>query len=65
MPDGHPRETVQTVLDGFRAVAPPDWTVTYARGAGIADLDWDPDAKLARRPARPAGLPPGGGPTRR
>jgi beta-glucosidase len=46
MPDGHPRETVQTVLDGFRAVAPPDWTITYARGAGIATMQWDPDATL-------------------
>ncbi|GAA3631653.1 exo-beta-d-1,3/1,6-glucosidase [Microlunatus ginsengisoli] len=46
MPDGHPRDTVQTVLDGFRAVAPADWTITYARGAGIAGLEWDPDAKL-------------------
>ncbi len=46
MPDGHPRETVQTVLDGFRAVVPADWTITYARGAGIAELEWDPDARL-------------------
>ncbi|MEU5568954.1 glycoside hydrolase family 3 N-terminal domain-containing protein [Streptomyces coeruleorubidus] len=35
MPDGHPRESVETVLDGLRAVAPADWTVTYARGADI------------------------------
>ncbi|WP_444968416.1 glycoside hydrolase family 3 N-terminal domain-containing protein [Streptomyces luteogriseus] len=36
MPDGHPRETVETVLDGLRAVAPADWTITHARGADIA-----------------------------
>jgi beta-glucosidase len=42
MPDGHPRETVQTVLDGFRAVAPADWTVTYTRGADIEVLVPDP-----------------------
>ncbi|MDX3614057.1 glycoside hydrolase family 3 N-terminal domain-containing protein [Streptomyces europaeiscabiei] len=36
MPEGHPRETVETVLDGLRAVAPADWTVTHARGADIA-----------------------------
>ena len=60
MPDGHPRETVQTVLDGFRAVAPPDWTLTYARGAGIANLDWDPDAKLPDgQPVPPAFHPEG------
>ncbi|MFF7164233.1 glycoside hydrolase family 3 N-terminal domain-containing protein [Streptomyces sp. NPDC008086] len=37
MPEGHPRESVETVLDGLRAVAPADWTITYARGADIAD----------------------------
>ena len=35
MPDGHPRESVETVLDGLRAVAPADWTITHARGADI------------------------------
>ena len=35
MPEGHPRESVETVLDGMRAVAPADWTITYARGADI------------------------------
>ncbi|WP_083442080.1 glycoside hydrolase family 3 N-terminal domain-containing protein [Nitriliruptor alkaliphilus] len=35
MMDGHPRETVETVLDGLRAVVPADWTVTHARGAEI------------------------------
>ncbi|MER6187130.1 glycoside hydrolase family 3 N-terminal domain-containing protein [Streptomyces sp. NPDC001652] len=35
MPEGHPRESVETVLDGLRAVVPVDWTLTYARGADI------------------------------
>ncbi|NUS41200.1 MAG: beta-glucosidase [Terrabacter sp.] len=43
MPDGHPRETVETVLDGFRAVVPDGWTVTHARGAEIEQLAPDPD----------------------
>jgi len=42
MPDGHPRELVETVLDGVRAVVPPDWTVTHARGADIDVLAPDP-----------------------
>jgi beta-glucosidase len=42
MPDDHPRELVQTVLDGFRAVVPTDWTVTHARGADIQVLVPDP-----------------------
>ncbi|MER7072277.1 glycoside hydrolase family 3 N-terminal domain-containing protein [Terrabacter sp. NPDC000476] len=46
MPDGHPRETVETVLDGFRAVVPPGWTVTHARGAEIETLVPDPDGPL-------------------
>lgn len=44
MPDGHPRELVETVLDGLRALTPAAWTVTYARGADIessaADAEW-------------------------
>ena len=43
MPDGHPREMTQTVLDGVRMVAPSDWTVTYSRGADIAVLSPDPE----------------------
>ncbi|GAB2963978.1 glycoside hydrolase family 3 N-terminal domain-containing protein [Streptomyces pseudoechinosporeus] len=43
MPEGHPRESVETVLDGLRAVAPADWTITHARGADIASLDQDPE----------------------
>jgi beta-glucosidase len=42
MPDGHPRELTETVLDGFRAVAPAGWQVTYARGADIEHLVPDP-----------------------
>ncbi|GGQ87819.1 exo-beta-d-1,3/1,6-glucosidase [Couchioplanes azureus] len=42
MPDGQPRELVETVLDGFRAVAPPGWTITTARGADIERLVPDP-----------------------
>ncbi|SKC40303.1 exo-beta-d-1,3/1,6-glucosidase [Okibacterium fritillariae] len=42
MPDGHPRETVLTVLDGFRRAVPESWTITHARGADIGDLAEDP-----------------------
>jgi len=42
MPDGQPRELTETVLDGFRAVVPADWTITYARGADIEVLANDP-----------------------
>jgi beta-glucosidase len=42
MPEGHPREMIQTVLDGFRATVPEDWQVTYARGAEIEVLVPDP-----------------------
>jgi beta-glucosidase len=45
MPDGHPREMTQTVLDGIRMVAPDDWTVTYSRGADIAILSPDPEGE--------------------
>ncbi|WP_030250054.1 MULTISPECIES: glycoside hydrolase family 3 N-terminal domain-containing protein [unclassified Streptomyces] len=41
MPEGHPRESVETVLDGLRAVAPADWTITYTRGADIESPDQD------------------------
>jgi beta-glucosidase len=46
MPDGHPRETVETVLDGFRTVVPATWTVTHARGAEIETLVPDPEGPL-------------------
>ncbi|WP_258229322.1 glycoside hydrolase family 3 C-terminal domain-containing protein, partial [Arthrobacter sp. HMWF013] len=42
LPDGHPRHLTTTVLDGFRATVPEDWTVTYARGADIGQLVPDP-----------------------
>lgn len=46
MPDGHPRETVETVLDGFRSVVPATWSVTHARGAEIEILVPDPEGPL-------------------
>jgi len=42
MPDGQPRELIETVLDGLRAVAPDDWTITHSRGADIEMLVSDP-----------------------
>ena len=42
MPDGQPRETITTVLDGLRALAGDDCEVTYARGANVVDLVTDP-----------------------
>lgn len=42
MPDGHPRELVETVLDGLRAIAPQEWTITHADGAEIGRLVPDP-----------------------
>jgi beta-glucosidase len=41
--DGQPREMIETVLDGFRAVVPPSWTVTHARGADILSVGPDPE----------------------
>ncbi|WSD92023.1 glycoside hydrolase family 3 C-terminal domain-containing protein [Streptomyces canus] len=43
MSEGHPRELVETVLDGVRAVVPADWTVAHARGADIESPAFDPD----------------------
>jgi beta-glucosidase len=43
MPDGQPRELIETVLDGFRAVVPAGWTVTHHRGADIEALVPDPE----------------------
>jgi beta-glucosidase len=40
--DGQPRELITTVLDGVRAYAPADWTITHARGADILTLAPDP-----------------------
>src|SRR4029453_8715280 len=33
MPGGHPRELTETVLDGFRALAPEGWRGNSPRGA--------------------------------
>ncbi|MGQ4365187.1 glycoside hydrolase family 3 N-terminal domain-containing protein [Streptomyces sp. SAS_272] len=52
MPDGHPREAVETVLDGLRATVPADWTVTHTRGADIEVLVPDPSG-----PCWPDGQP--------
>jgi beta-glucosidase len=46
MGEGHPRETVETVLDGLRAVVPADWTVTHRRGAEIGVLKPNPAGAL-------------------
>ena len=43
MPDGHPREMITTVLDGFRQLAPKGCEVVYSRGANIVDLVPDPE----------------------
>jgi beta-glucosidase len=48
MMNGHPRDTVETVLDGFRSVAPAGWTVVHARGADIEATD--PDAPVETFP---------------
>lgn len=45
MPDGHPRELTQTVVDGLRSLVPSTWEVTYARGADIAVLAPDPEGE--------------------
>ena len=42
MPDGHPREMITTVLDGFKQLAPEGCEVVYSRGANIVDLVPDP-----------------------
>lgn len=43
MPDGHPREMITTVLDGFKQLAPKGCEVVYSRGASIVDLVPDPE----------------------
>ncbi|MEV0740681.1 glycoside hydrolase family 3 N-terminal domain-containing protein [Streptomyces sp. NPDC050549] len=53
MPEGHPRELVETVLDGLRAVVPADWTVTHARGADIESPALDPDQWVAGPDGQP------------
>lgn len=46
MPDGHPRASVETVLDGFRAIAPEHWIITHARGADIQVLVANPHGEF-------------------
>jgi beta-glucosidase len=46
MPDGHPRDTVQTVVDGFRTIVPSNWSVTHAEGATMGNLGPDPAGPL-------------------
>ncbi len=53
MPDGHPRELIETVLDGFRAVAPEGWTITTARGADIERLVPNPAGDFPDGQPRP------------
>lgn len=45
MPDGHPREMIDTVLDGFKALVPEDWEVAYSRGTNIVNLIPDPEGE--------------------
>ncbi|WP_129843654.1 glycoside hydrolase family 3 N-terminal domain-containing protein [Streptomyces sp. RFCAC02] len=40
---GHPRDMIETVLDGFRDRVPDGWTVTHARGADILTVGPDPE----------------------
>ncbi len=42
MPDGHPRDLIETVLDGLERLVPSDWKVSYAKGAEIAQFEVDP-----------------------
>ncbi|MGE8622838.1 glycoside hydrolase family 3 N-terminal domain-containing protein [Bifidobacterium hominis] len=46
MPDGHPREMITTVLDGFKQLAPKGCEVVYSRGADIVDLVPDPEGEF-------------------
>ncbi|WP_299442174.1 glycoside hydrolase family 3 N-terminal domain-containing protein [uncultured Phycicoccus sp.] len=46
LPDGHPRELTETVLDGFRALAPASWQIDHAVGAGIVAFADDPASGL-------------------
>ena len=46
MPDGHPREMITTVLDGFKQLAPKGCEVVYSRGTNIVDLVPDPEGEV-------------------
>jgi beta-glucosidase len=59
MPDGHPRSMITTVLDGFRAHVPADWTVTYEQGTEILTLEPHPEGERFPdgQPRPPLALP--------
>ncbi|WP_018143784.1 glycoside hydrolase family 3 N-terminal domain-containing protein [Alloscardovia criceti] len=42
MPDGHPREKITTIKDGFKQALPAGWTLSTAEGAHIVELRPDP-----------------------
>ncbi|WNI27610.1 glycoside hydrolase family 3 N-terminal domain-containing protein [Streptomyces sp. ITFR-6] len=42
LPNGHPRDMIRTVLDGFREHVPDGWSVTHARGTDILTVGPDP-----------------------
>lgn len=46
MPDGHPREMITTVLDGFKQLSPEGCEVVYSCGANIVDLVPDPEGEF-------------------
>ena len=46
MPDGHPREMITTVLDGFKQLSTEGCEVVYSRGANIVDLVPDPEGEF-------------------
>lgn len=46
MPDGHPRETITTIKDGFEKSLPDNWSVACSRGADIVDLVPDPEGEF-------------------
>ena len=46
LPDGHPREMITTVLDGFKQLSPEGCEVVYSRGANIVDLVPDPEGEF-------------------
>lgn len=46
MPDGHPREMITTVLDGFKQLSPEGCEVVYSRGANIVYLVPDPEGEF-------------------
>ena len=43
MPNGHLRDSITTVLDGFEREVPEGWKVVHARGAKIVRLEDHPD----------------------